>query len=115
VYNLPVSAGLGEYLDSDDYEEIEVDATVPLSADYGVRVSGDSMYPRFTDKQVVWVHEQPAVDSGEIGIFYYQGGAYIKKLEDGGEGLRLISINPVYKPIRITDPDSFRVFGKVVG
>ena len=115
VYNLPVSAGFGEYLDSDDYEEIEVDATVPQSADYGVRVSGDSMYPRFTDRQVVWVHEQPAVDHGEIGIFYYQGDAYIKKLENEKKGLRLISINPEYKPIKITDTDSFRVFGKVVG
>lgn len=115
VYNLPVSAGLGEYMDSDDYEEIEVDATVPQSADYGVRVSGDSMYPRFIDRQVVWVHEQPAVDSGDIGIFYYQGNAYIKKLEEDKKGLRLVSINPDYTPIKVSDLDSFRVFGKVVG
>ena len=115
LYSLPVSAGIGEYLDSDDYEEIEVDATVPLSADYGLKVSGDSMYPRFIDKQVVWVHEQPAVDNGEIGIFYYQGDAYIKKLERNKKGLFLVSINPEYKPILIRDPDSFRVFGKVVG
>ena len=115
LYDLPVSAGIGEYLDSDDYEEIEVDATVPLSADYGVRVSGDSMYPRFTDKQVVWIHEQLAVDNGEIGIFYYQGDSYIKVLGRDKEGLRLLSINPDYEPIEIIDTDSFRVFGKVIG
>jgi len=115
LYYLPVSAGIGEYLDSDDYEEIEVDATVPLSADYGVRVSGDSMYPRFTDMQVVWIHEQPVVDHGEIGIFAYQNEAYIKRLQQDKKGLYLVSINPEYKPIKINDTDSFRVFGKVVG
>lgn len=115
LYDLPVSAGPGEYLFSGNYEMIEADAAVPLSADFGVRVSGDSMYPRFTDKQVVWVHSQPAVDAGEIGIFHYNGDAYIKRFEQDGQGALLVSINPGYSPIRITDPDSFRVFGKVVG
>jgi SOS-response transcriptional repressor LexA len=115
LYDLPVSAGIGEYMFSDSYEMIEVDATVPISADFGVRVSGDSMYPRFTDKQVVWVHGQPAVDVGEIGIFYYDGDAYIKKFDADKKGALLVSINPAYSPIRIADPDSFRVYGKVVG
>lgn len=115
LYDIPVSAGVGEYLDSDNYDLIEVDDTIPHSADYGVRVSGDSMYPRFLDRQVVWIREQPSVENGEIGIFYYQGDSYIKKLEIRTDGLYLISINPNYKPIRVVDMDSFRVFGKVVG
>ena len=115
VYDLPVSAGTGSFLDSDDYELIEVDATVPLSADFGVPISGDSMYPRFADRQVVWVHEQPYVENGEIGIFFYDGDSYIKKFDQNHEVPLLISINPDYKPIKITDMDSFMVFGKVVG
>ena len=73
------------------------------------------MYPRFSDKQVVWIREQPTVEYGEIGVFYYQGDSYIKKLEVDGDGLNLISVNPNYDPIRVTDMDGFRVFGKVVG
>ena len=115
LYSLPASAGTGSFMDSDDYEWIEVDGTVPLSADFGVPVSGNSMYPRFADSQVVWVHEQPSVENGEIGIFYYDGDSYIKRLEQDHKGLSLVSINPEYKPIRVTEMDSFSVFGKVVG
>ena len=115
LYSLPASAGTGSFMDGDDYEMIEVDDTVPLSADFGVPVSGDSMYPRFADRQVVWVHEQPSVEYGEIGIFYYDGASYIKKFQQDRNGPLLVSINPAYKPIQITDPDSFTVFGKVVG
>jgi transcriptional regulator with XRE-family HTH domain len=34
LYNLPASAGTGQFLDSSDYELIEVDETVPLSATF---------------------------------------------------------------------------------
>ncbi len=115
LYDLPVSAGTGQYLDSSAYELIEADATVPASADYGVRVSGDSMYPRFNNGQIVWIHEQPYVENGAIGIFYYDGDAYIKKYEEDQNGLRLVSLNPAYSPIKVTDMDGFRVFGRVVG
>jgi len=115
LFDLPVSAGTGEYTDSDHYELIEVDTTVPLSADYGVRVSGDSMLPRFTDQQVVWVHEQNFVEDGAIGIFYVDGNTYLKKYKQIPDGVCLLSFNPAYEPIPIKDTDSFRVFGKVVG
>lgn len=111
LYSIPVSAGLGNYLDNGDHEMIEVDNTVPGIADYAVRVSGDSMLPRFVDKQIIFVHEQPVLDEGEIGIFYLNNDAYLKKLERGF----LISLNSKYEPIPIRDYDDFKVFGKVVG
>ena len=58
---MPVSAGPGAFLDSDSYEELEVDESVPASADYAVRISGDSMTPRFVDRQIVFVKEQPTL------------------------------------------------------
>jgi len=115
LYALPASAGTGSFIDSGQYEWIEADTAVPPTADFGVPVRGNSMYPRFTDRQVVWVHEQPFVENGEIGIFFYEGDSYIKKLEQGPSGPLLVSINPDYKPIPITDMDSFIVYGKVVG
>ena len=115
VYTLPASAGTGSFIESDDYELVEVDATVPHSADFGVPISGNSMYPRFTDRQVVWVHEQPTLENSEIGIFFYDGNSYIKKFERNHQVPLLISINPEYKPIEIIDFDSFKIFGKVVG
>jgi len=110
-YDIPVSAGLGNYLDSGEHEMIEVDNTVPNTADYAVRVSGDSMAPRFVDQQIIFVHEQQALDEGEIGIFCFNSEAYLKKL---GRGC-LISLNSSYEPIPIGEYDDVRVLGKVVG
>ena len=115
LYDIPASAGTGQYLDSDSYELLEVDSTVPPSADFGIRVSGDSMVPRFADRQVAWVREQPTVENGEIGVFSYEGESYIKKFRQDGNGVRLISLNKAYSDISITNLDAFRIFGKVVG
>ena len=43
LYDLPVSAGTGMFLDSDNYELIEADDHVPYDATFAVRVCGDSM------------------------------------------------------------------------
>lgn len=114
-YLLPVSAGTGQFLDDDAYDEIEVGSEVPEIADFGVTISGDSMHPRFIDGQTVWVHEQEELSEGEIGIFFYAGNAYIKKLGYTGDIMVLLSLNPAYEPIQIQENEEFKVFGKVVG
>jgi len=111
LYNLPVSAGVGNYLDGSDYEMIEFDDSVPISANYALRVSGDSMIPQFVDGQIIFIREQPSLKDGEIGIFCLNNDAYLKKLGGGC----LISLNSRYEPITIHEYDDFRVFGKVVG
>ena len=40
LYDMPVSAGTGQFLDNDSYEEVEVGPEVPETADFGVRISG---------------------------------------------------------------------------
>lgn len=111
LYDISVSAGCGNYLNSSDYDVIDVDNTVPATADYAVRVVGDSMMPRFVDKQIIFVHEQPSLEDGEIGIFCLNNEAYLKKLDKG----YLVSLNPKYSPIPVKDFDDLRIFGKVVG
>lgn len=114
-YLLPVSAGTGQFLDDAAYDEIEVGNEVPEIADFGVTISGNSMEPRFIDGQTVWVHEQEELSEGEIGIFFYAGNAYIKKLGYDGDITVLLSLNPAYEPIQIQENEEFKVFGKVVG
>lgn len=113
LYNLPASAGTGEFLDGDSYDLVEVGDMVPLDADFGIRLAGDSMAPRFTDGQIVWVHRQQSLQDGEIGIFALNGTAYCKKLDSSGR-VRLVSLNSKYKPIEIGETDELRVFGKVI-
>ena len=113
LYDLPVSAGTGQFLDSSDYTLLEVDETVPLSATFAVRVRGDSMLPRFVDKQIVYVKQQQTLEPGEIGIFLLDGDAYCKMLSQEN-GAALVSLNPAYRPIPIGEFSELRILGKVV-
>jgi SOS-response transcriptional repressor LexA len=111
LFDLPAAAGTGIFMDSDSYEDFEADYAVPKDADFAVRISGDSMAPRFVDGQIVFVRSQQTIEQGEYGIFGLNGSSYIKKMGDG----ELISLNRRYHPIPIGEFDSFKVFGKVVG
>ena len=115
LYRLAVSAGTGEFLDGADYESVEVGEDVSSLADFGVRIAGDSMEPRFVHGQIVWVKRQETLQPGEIGVFLYNGSGYCKRLERVRGGVELVSLNPLYAPIRVRAEDELRVFGKVVG
>ena len=115
LYRLAVSAGTGEFLDADGYDTVEVGEEVSPLADFGVRIAGDSMEPRFVHGQIVWVQRQETLRSGEIGIFNYNGAGYCKRLERTGGRVELISLNNAYAPIRVGAGDELRVLGKVVG
>ena len=79
VSNLAVSAGTGEFLDEGNFEMVSFpEKSVPKGADFGVRVSGDSMEPVYHDGQIVWVEECETLAVGEVGIFVYDGDGYLK-------------------------------------
>ena len=115
LFDMPASAGPGNFLDSSNYEMISVGNEVPHHADYGIRISGDSMLPRFVSGQIVWVAQQDTLESGEIGIFFLDGNVYIKKFKQSPKEAQLISLNTSYKPIPILSESSFKILGKVVG
>ena len=96
-----------------DYEQWKK-VKVPLTdksrkADFILTVDGDSMEPRFRSGDYILIRSQPTVEVGQIGIFDVDGKGYIKKY--GGDCL--ISLNPKYEDIMLTD-DS-RCFGLVLG
>jgi len=114
LYTIPASAGTGQFLDSSDYELIEVDESVPLSATFAVRLRGDSMLPKYADGQIVYVKPQQTLERKEIGIFILNGSVYCKQL-GGEEDIRLVSLNSRYADVPVREFDDFRVLGKVVG
>lgn len=114
LYSIGVSAGTGQFLDGEDYEMVEVGAEVPEGANFGVRVAGDSMEPRFHDGQTVWVRQQRSLMTGEIGIFLYDGSAYLKQLVAKKDRMALHSLNPDYGDILISPELPLRVLGKVM-
>ncbi len=113
LYNLPASAGYGEFLDGDDYTEIQTDSA-PQSAEFGIRIKGNSMEPRYSNGQTVWVKKCSTLKSGDIGIFFLDGSAYCKQYKKDSDGVRLISLNPDYAPIEITEDSDLMTFGKVL-
>lgn len=114
LYDLPVSAGTGQFLDGEHSEPLSIGEEVPERADFAVRVRGDSMTPRFRDGQIVYVEKVPSLSIGEYGIFVLNGEAFCKKL-GGGEETELISLNPAYAPIHVKDSDELAVIGRVLG
>lgn len=114
MYYIGVSAGTGQFLDSDDYDMVEVPDDVPISATFGLHVSGDSMEPTLHDGETIWVHMQPTLENGEIGIFLLDGDAYVKEYRCDETGCYLISHNKAYAPKKITEYNETKIYGKVV-
>lgn len=114
LYALAVSAGTGQFLDGEDYEMVEVGAEVPDGANFGVRVAGDSMEPEFHDGQTIWVRQQRSLMTGDIGIFLYDGSAYLKQLVAREDSMALHSLNRSYNDIIVSPELPLRVLGKVL-
>ena len=132
VSTLPASAGAGAFLDEENYETMRVPAdSVPDNADFGVRVSGDSMEPMYHDGQIVWVQRCGELSPGEIGLFLYDGDGYIKiygeqEPEEAKRGRYLdsegvlhpqpvlISYNKAYPPKAVSPELSFSIAGRIL-
>ena len=114
LYDIPASAGTGNFLDDSGYEMIRAPDYVPAAAGFALRISGDSMEPLIRDGQIIWIKEQEALNSGDIGIFVYSGEVYCKKLIAGGDKAYLRSINENYDDIEIKEDFGFKTIGRVV-
>ena len=108
-YEFPVSAGTGEFLDERTATIVNLQSEPPRSADYILRIAGDSMSPDFYDGDYVFVSRRTTLEFGEIGIFVADGSVYMKKYAPEG----LVSLNPKYPPLRFYD--GVRCLGKVIG
>ena len=116
IYDTRVSAGNGNFLDGSGYDEVNrMEYNVPEVADFGVRITGDSMTPRYADGQIVWVRRQDTLEDGQIGIFALNGECFCKMLSLKDNTAQLISINSEkYSPKVVRESDSFRTFGRVI-
>lgn len=112
LFDLPVSAGVGVALDADTAEEIMVASTATSrEADFALRISGNSMEPRYRDGDILLVQETDTLEFGELGIFILDGCGYFKIF--GGDRLR--SLNADYGDILLKDFDDVRIAGRVIG
>lgn len=97
-----------------DYEEVD-DRLAALGDLFGLRIKGNSMEPRICNGDVVIVHQQPDVESGDTVIATINGDdAVCKKFYRYGDTILLRSNNPVYADIDVTGRDDFHIIGKVI-
>ena len=112
LYDLPVSAGTGIYLDSCDKKMLKViRSEIAEEANFALKISGDSMEPVFHDGDIALIRSQPQISVCEIGIFILNECGYIKELGQN----RLISFNDKYNDIPLHEYDSIYCRGKVLG
>lgn len=110
---LPASAGTGNFIDDENFDEVEIYDHVPSKATFGVYLDGDSMEPRFKNKELVWIEQTDCIESGDIGLFFLDGMTYFKKYLNKETGTFLVSLNAKYQPIEIGEYSSFKIFGKL--
>ncbi|HEL2633697.1 TPA: helix-turn-helix transcriptional regulator [Streptococcus suis] len=111
-YDQPASAGTGQYLNDVKVETIEL--PIEVDADFVVPIYGDSMEPEYHSGDYIFVKLSVDLSDGDIGVFAYNGEAYIKQLCITDQGAYLHSLNPDYDDIPITADTDFRTIGEVV-
>ena len=105
-------AGGGQYNDNAEMVTIEVpEDELPEGADTTMNVAGDSMEPTISNGDTVYIQHTDTLDVGDIGVFYLDGECFIKEYGDD----ELISHNPEYAPIQISEFSTFVIQGKVLG
>lgn len=112
LFDMPVSAGVGIDLDDETATEVRIpDNAKTQDADYALRISGNSMEPKFHNGDILLVQSCDTVEVGELGIFILDGAGYFKKFD----GDRLLSLNPIYAPIPLKDFTDIQCAGRVIG
>lgn len=107
------SAGTGtEILTNDESVLTSFEETsISKKSDFVVRVDGNSMLPKFADRDFIGVKKADAVDIGEIGLFVVNGEMFVKQKQEN----YLHSLNSDYQDIPITENDNVFCIGKVIG
>lgn len=81
---------------------------------FALKVTGDSMQPIMYEDDIVIVHKQNDVESGQVAIVIVDGEeATVKKLIKYDDYIELVAFNSYYPPRKLTKKDDFKIIGKV--
>lgn len=99
-YQIPVlrvgaAAGIATPMEDAGFDMVDLVKPPPLRTSFGLRISGDSMEPKYHDGDIVFVREASSISSGQIGFFTIGMDCYVKQAGISG----LISLNRKYAPI----------------
>lgn len=86
---------------TDDVVEIE-ESLAQTGEYYGLRAKGDSMLPKIEPGDIMIIHAQNDVESGQVAIIKVGGEVTCKRVKKYRDGIELIGINPSYAPTFFT-------------
>ncbi len=72
-YVTPAAAGCASPAEGEDYVLVPRGDDVPKTADFAVRIAGDSMEPYIRDGDRVYVSRMAELADGDVGIFFADG------------------------------------------
>lgn len=88
-----------------------------IKADFCLRVQGDSMInARIYDGDIVFIHQQPEVENGEIAAVAIDDAVTLKRVYFSDNSVMLRAENPKYKPMVFNQSNcsNFRILGKAI-
>lgn len=110
---MPVN--VAEYEDTDDWVEIE-ESLAKTGEYYAIRAKGDSMLPRINNGDIMIIHQQEDVESGQVAVIRINGHeATCKKIKKYRDGIELIPLNPSYQPVFFSDEDIDKLPVNIMG
>ncbi len=115
-----VSAGFGALAENTvtDYQPVRIVSDSEAAETICIRVTGDSMFPKIEDGDIIQVRKQDSVDSGDIAVVLLDGEeGLVKKVIYGPTWIELHSTNPMYPVQRFegAEVQRLRVVGLVRG
>ncbi len=108
-----VHCGDPVYADEEYLDIVDSD----ISADFALRVKGDSMTGAgITEGDIVFVRQQPVVENGELAVVLIGDEAAVKRVYKYETYISLNADNPAYAPIILREGDGQEasILGKVV-
>lgn len=122
-YNKQVLALLGvvkagyDYLASENIiGHINIDRELSNPEEYfALKVTGDSMQPVLYEGDIVVVHKQNDVESGQVAIVLIDNEeATVKKVIKYDDYIELVAFNSYYPPRKLDKNSNFKIIGKVI-
>jgi len=109
-----ISAGIGVLGEQEVTEYITLPGIRNHGNIFAVNVWGNSMEPTIKDGSIIIAKKEIEVRNGDIGAFFINDEAFVKRLKVTDSYVALISDNPNYPPIFIGPGEDLKVVGKVI-
>ena len=112
-----VKAGYDWLAEENIIDYITLKEDIPNSREYyALKIIGDSMLPLLAEGDLVIVHDQDDVESGQTAVVLINGDeATVKKLIKTNDGIELHAMNPYYPVKKFTFEDIKNIPVKIIG